>query len=97
MKNTLHNAQHEQEHVKQQYRWKLWRHEVQSVIELGEVIQKAEQAMRVLSAARVAATGLALSPYVRAASALEGVQVVLGDANPGTAGEMSDDNMNQAP
>lgn len=66
-------------HEKKRYRYRLWLHEVESIDRLSRLIQQADRAQRLLETARMAAIGLTMSPYVMAASELQGVQVVLGN------------------
>lgn len=79
--NIRWNIVHEKSKVKNGYRYRLWLHEVESVDRMAGLIQKLDRARRILDAARMGLTGLAMSPYVGAASSLQGVQVSLAETS----------------
>lgn len=89
--NTRWNITNEKGPLKDGYRYRLWLHEVESVDRMAGLIQKLERARRILDTARMGLTGLALSPYVGAASSLQGVEVTLAERGREDTGEYDGD------
>lgn len=77
MKNTRLSA--ERDSKKKGYRYRLWRHEVESIERLSRLMQRADRTLRLLDATRTAVTGLAMSPYVTAVSEQQGVEITRAD------------------
>lgn len=80
IKNTRWGILAEEGSRKNRYRYRLWLHEVESIDRLSRLMQQADRALRLLEATRTAVTGLAMSPYIRAVSEHQGVQITLSDA-----------------
>lgn len=90
-KNIRYRITNEGSRVKDGYRYRLWLHEVESVDRMAGLIQNLDRAKRILDTARMGLTGLAMSPYVGAASSLQGVQVSLAETNAQDAMEYDGD------